>query len=66
MLFSLKDLATKLSPQQGESLHIVRTNAFTLHHYQSLSGFTFIMNTKPEVPGKFFSCPFFSFPFSSS
>jgi hypothetical protein len=51
MIFSLKDLASKLSPSQGESLHIVKTNTFTLHHFQSLSGFVFVINTKPDVPG---------------
>eukprot|EP01040_Poterioochromonas_malhamensis_P001553 gene1553-1644_t len=50
MLFSLKDLASKLSPSQGENLHVVKTDNFTLHHYQSLSGFVFVINTRPEVP----------------
>lgn len=57
MLFSLKDLASKLSPSQGENLHVVKTDNFTLHHYQSLSGFVFVINTRPEVPGEY------SFPF---
>ncbi len=51
MLFSLKDLASKLSPTPGENMHVVKTNSFTLHHFQSLSGLMFVLNTKPEIPG---------------
>lgn len=53
MLFSLKDLASKLSPIQGENLHVIKTNAYTLHHFQSLSGLVFVLNTKADVPGMF-------------
>eukprot|EP01032_Pedospumella_encystans_P017961 gene17961-20457_t len=51
MLFSLKDLTSKLSPDgQGlDHLHTVKTNAFTLHHYQSPSGLMFVLNTHPDV-----------------
>jgi hypothetical protein len=74
MLFSLKDLASKLSPSQqvegttsllegirvlfsshvlaSTGLHTVKTNTFTLHHFQSLTGMVFIINTTPEVNGK--------------
>jgi hypothetical protein len=53
MLFSLKDLASKLSPsQQTEGLHTVKTNTFTLHHYQTLTGLVFIINSSPEINGK--------------
>lgn len=55
MLFSLKDLASRLSPTAGESLHVVKTNTFTLHHFQSITGFMFVLNTKAEVPGLIFS-----------
>ena len=52
MLFSLKDLASKLSPSEGvEGLHTVKTNAFTLHHFQSVTGMVFILNSDTEVPG---------------
>jgi hypothetical protein len=53
MLFSLKDLASKLSPTQGENMHVIKTNMFTLHHFQSVSGLMFVLNTKPDIPGKF-------------
>ena len=54
MLFSLKDLTSKLSPDgQGlDHLHTVKTDAFTLHHYQSPSGLMFVLNTHPDLPGK--------------
>eukprot|EP00428_Durinskia_dybowskii_P077209 CAMPEP_0170361260 /NCGR_PEP_ID=MMETSP0117_2-20130122/3714_1 /TAXON_ID=400756 /ORGANISM="Durinskia baltica, Strain CSIRO CS-38" /LENGTH=116 /DNA_ID=CAMNT_0010615619 /DNA_START=108 /DNA_END=458 /DNA_ORIENTATION=+ len=52
MLFSLKDLTSKLSPDsQGlDHLHTVKTNGFTLHHYQSPSGLMFVLNSRPEIP----------------
>ena len=51
MLFSLKDLSAKLSPNPGsEGLHIVKTNSYTLHHYESLTGMLFVLNTDPDVP----------------
>ena len=52
MLFSLKDVASKLSPSQGsEGLHTVKTNTFTLHHFESLTGMMFVLNTAPDIPG---------------
>lgn len=51
MLFSLKDLVTKLSPAPGDNLHVMRTSNYSLHHFQSLSGLVFVINAKPEVPG---------------
>jgi hypothetical protein len=39
MLHSLKDLASKLSPTIGpEGLHVIKTNTYTLHHFQSVTG----------------------------
>ena len=54
MLFSLKDLASKLAPpaQGKENFQAIRTNSFALHHYESLSGLIFILNTNAEVPSK--------------
>ncbi|RYG68046.1 hypothetical protein EON64_06045 [archaeon] len=52
MLFSLKDLTSKLSPSSGERLHCIKTNTFVLHHFESLSGLVFVLNTKLEVPGE--------------
>jgi hypothetical protein len=51
MLFSLKDLASKMSPAQGEMLHTIKTDTFTLHHFQSLSGLMLVLNTDADVPG---------------
>ena len=54
MLYSLKDLAAKLSPSEGpEGLHVLKTNTFTLHHYQSLTGLVFVLNTDNEVPDQY-------------
>jgi hypothetical protein len=52
MIFSLKDLTAKLSPSESvDGLHIMKTNSFTLHHFQSLSGLVFIINSSPEIQG---------------
>mmetsp|Transcript_18090 Transcript_18090/g.30387 ORF Transcript_18090/g.30387 Transcript_18090/m.30387 type:complete len:95 (+) Transcript_18090:65-349(+) len=53
MLFSLKDLASKLSPSQeaSDNLHVVKTNTFTLHHFESPSGLMFVLNTNINIPG---------------
>jgi hypothetical protein len=54
MLFSLKDLSSKLSPSQGsEGLHTVKTNSFTLHHFESITGMMFIINTDPDIQGTY-------------
>lgn len=53
MLFSLKDLASKLSPAQGESLHCIKTDTFTLHHFESLTGLMFVLNSDADTPGEF-------------
>ncbi|CAE7634167.1 trappc1-1 [Symbiodinium microadriaticum] len=51
MLFSLKDLAAKLAPSIGpQGLHTVKTNAYTLHHFESVTGMSFIMNSDPSLP----------------
>jgi hypothetical protein len=50
MLYSLKDLAAKMSHHTGpEGLHTVRTNAYTLHHFQSVTGLSFVLNTDSEA-----------------
>lgn len=54
MLFSLKDVSSKLSPTPGiDGLHTVKTNTFTLHHFESLTGMMFVLNTAPEIQGKY-------------
>ena len=54
MLFSLKDVSSKLSPTPGiDGLHTVKTNTFTLHHFESLTGMMFVLNTAPEIQGTF-------------
>jgi len=50
MLFSLKDLASKLSPTPNTEIHTVKTNVFALHHFQSLTGMVFVMNTDIDIP----------------
>ncbi len=51
MLFSLKDLTAKLSPLgPSEGLHMVKTDTYTLHHFQSASGMVFVLNTDVETP----------------
>ena len=51
MLFSLKDLTSKLSPQgHSEGIHMVKTDSYTLHHFQSASGMVFVLNTDVETP----------------
>ena len=55
MLISLKDLMSKLaSPSYPmiEGMHCMKSNSFTLHHYQTLSNMVFVINTDPSVPGK--------------
>jgi hypothetical protein len=50
MLFSLKDLTGKMSPQNSmDGLHAIRTNAYTLHHFQSVSGLMFVLNSEPSI-----------------
>lgn len=57
MLFSLKDLTSKLAPTTSNGIpgndviHVVKTNTFTLHHFESLSGMMFVLNTDPNAPG---------------
>lgn len=62
MLFSLKDFVTKLSPPSTpmqEGIHVVKTNSFTLHHFQTLSNMTFVINTDPNVPGIYLKLIFY-------
>ena len=54
MIFSMKDLVSRLSPQtSNEGLHTIKTNSFTLHHFQSASGVMFILNTDPSAEGNY-------------
>lgn len=59
MIYSLKDLTSKLTPDLPSNsssgngsggLQTVRTNAFSLHHYQSVSGIIFVLNLDPDAP----------------
>eukprot|EP01035_Chromulina_nebulosa_P018421 gene18421-24125_t len=53
MLFSLKDLASKLAPTNAigsDNIHVMKTNSYTLHYYQSLSNMAFVLNTDPSIP----------------
>ena len=50
MLFSLKDLAHKLAPPaEMDSLRMVKTKAFCLHHYETPTGLIFALNTDCET-----------------
>jgi trafficking protein particle complex subunit 1 len=52
MLYSLKDLTSKMAPTLGpEGLHTVKTNSYTLHHFESVTGMTFVMNSDPSQTG---------------
>jgi hypothetical protein len=54
MVFSLKDLAAQMSGSSGgEGLHTFKTNSYTLHHFVSVTGVTFIMNTDLTIGGIF-------------
>ncbi len=52
MLFSLKDLVSKLSPgtaaASSDNMNSMRTDTFTLHHYQSVTGLMFVINTDSQ------------------
>ncbi len=51
MLFSLKDLVSKLTPSgtaNSEAIHSMRTDNFTLHHFQSVTGLMFVINTDSQ------------------
>ena len=51
MLFSLKDLTAKMSPEVStQGIHTVKTPNYTIHHYESLSGISFVLNTDPSIP----------------
>mmetsp|Transcript_22117 Transcript_22117/g.32213 ORF Transcript_22117/g.32213 Transcript_22117/m.32213 type:complete len:140 (+) Transcript_22117:76-495(+) len=48
MIYSLKDLTNKMAPSVGtEGLHVIKTNSYTLHHFESITGMTFVMNSDP-------------------
>ncbi len=51
MLFSLKEVVARFSPTGSDNLHVMKTSNFILHHFQSLTGFVFVINTKADVPG---------------
>eukprot|EP01033_Poteriospumella_lacustris_P009541 gene9541-6838_t len=50
MLFSLKEVVARFSPTGSDNLHVMKTSNFILHHFQSLTGFVFVINTKADVP----------------
>ncbi len=55
LVFSLKHFSLKLSPNYGEadddcSLKTIRTSAYTLHHYESITGYKFVANTSVCQP----------------
>jgi len=53
MLYSLKELTSKISPSDGDQgLHIMKTDSYALHHFESVTGMIFILNTDAGTPGK--------------
>ena len=62
MLFSLKALAAQMQHMTGvDGIHIVKTDTFSLHHFQSVSGIMFVLNTDVETPGICFHCYLLSY-----
>jgi hypothetical protein len=54
MLFSLKDFTHKLSPRaESEELRMVKTKAFCLHHYESVTGLMFVLNSDTDTPSQY-------------
>ena len=46
LLFSLKQFAQKLSPEsRTNGLKSLTTPSYTLHHYESITGYRFVLNT---------------------
>lgn len=50
MIYMLRDLTGKLSPRGSDNLHVVRTNTFAIHHYQSETGLIFVLVTNSIQP----------------
>mmetsp|Transcript_23726 Transcript_23726/g.66524 ORF Transcript_23726/g.66524 Transcript_23726/m.66524 type:complete len:139 (+) Transcript_23726:154-570(+) len=47
LLFSLKSFASKTSPVENDRLLYLRTSAYKMHFFESLSGVKFILLTDP-------------------
>ena len=53
MLFSLKGLTEKMSPAgDADELRMIKTNSFTLHHYETGTGLLFVLNTDVAAPSQ--------------
>jgi hypothetical protein len=53
MVYSLKELTAKISPAEGDQgLHVMKTDTYTLHHFESVTGMVFILNTDAGTPGE--------------
>jgi len=56
MLFSLKDLTSKMSPGASkEGIHTIRMGNFTMHHFESLTGIVMVVNTDNSVGDLYFA-----------
>jgi len=53
MIFSLRNLCGKLSPDGSENLQVLRTNNFAIHHFMSASGLVFIICTDAACPNQY-------------
>lgn len=51
MILSIKDLIGKMkSSPLDDGLHCLKTNTFTLHHYETRSGLRFVLNSDVGTP----------------
>ena len=48
MVFALKELTSQMSSVPGE-FRTMKTNSFTLHHFQSASGIMFVVNSDQDT-----------------
>ncbi|TFJ87434.1 hypothetical protein NSK_001765 [Nannochloropsis salina CCMP1776] len=53
MLYSIKGLVAALgsknAPSSSDGLNHLRTNAYTLHHFETLTGLRFVLNTDNSI-----------------
>ncbi|KPV77756.1 uncharacterized protein RHOBADRAFT_11749, partial [Rhodotorula graminis WP1] len=50
VVFSLRNMVSKLSPRDDESFHSVSTSAYKLHYLRTPTAFHFVLVTSPSHP----------------
>jgi hypothetical protein len=52
MCYFFKELVSKMKSPSAvdDGLHCLKTDKFTLHHYETQSGLRFVLNTDPQTP----------------